>query len=400
MSLPDYIQRQLPNAICIAAINTSYGASQTLLSPLLHERGNDPATIGRLVAVASFVSLLLRIPGGLLYSRQRARVVMLGALLTAGVATLLHPYVVDPWLFSGVRLLYGAGYSVATTINMALFVDTILHEGDRRRSAGMYASAMACGFTAGGLTGGFAGQFLGFTLAYALLAALWVVAMLPVLLRPPLAGVEPQTRRAPNTSGKAHAFLGLLVQPAVVSLIVGGFFVNLLQSLFSTFTPLLLLALGLGISQIGIMSSTFSVTNAITRPLAGFVLDRINHHTAQNWGVLLNAGMLMLFALPLGFVPLLLVAVMAGLGRAVAVVANTVALTHDVPGGMSRGVASGILNAALDLGSIAGPIVGGLLALGVGIHSLWLLAPPIFVASYFAATLTVRRSPPPPVIVA
>jgi predicted MFS family arabinose efflux permease len=61
---------------------------------------------------------------------------------------------------------------------------------------------------------------------------------------------------------------------------------------------------------------------------------------------------------------------------------------------MSRGVASGILNAALDLGSIAGPIAGGLFALATGIHSLWLVAPPVFVACYSAVALVVRRSRP------
>ncbi len=394
MSIPDYIRRQLPNAICIAAITTSYGASQTLLSPLLHDRGNDPATIGRLVAVASVVSLLLRIPGGLLYSRQRARLVMVAALLTAAAATVLHPHANGPWLFAGVRLLYGAGYSVATTVNMALFVDSIVHEGDRRRSAGMYASAMACGYTAGGLTGGFAGQYLGFTFAYAVLAVLWLAAMAPVLVRPPLGPDAAAPRREAERSGRTQAFIGLLFTPAVASLVMGGFFVNLLQSLFSTFTPLLLLALGLGISQIGIMSATFSVTNAVTRPMAGFVLDRMPHTSAQNWGILLNGGMLVLFALPLGFLPFLGIAIAAGIGRAVAVVANTVALTHDLPAGMSRGVASGILNAALDLGSIAGPIAGGLFALATGIHSLWLVAPPVFVACYFASVLAVRRGGP------
>jgi MFS transporter, DHA1 family, multidrug resistance protein len=154
---------------------------------------------------------------------------------------------------------------------------------------------------------------------------------------------------------------------------------------------LLLLALGLGISQVGIMSATFSVTNAITRPLASLVLDKVDHRNAQNFGILVNGGMLMLFALPLGYVPYLLVAIMAGTGRALAVVANTVALTHDVPVGMSRGVASGVLNAALDLGSIAGPIAGGLIALAVGIHSLWLIAPPMFVVCYFVAVLSLGR---------
>src|SRR5487761_705197 len=115
MRLPDYAQRQLGNALCIAAITAADGSGQTLLTPLLHEQGKDPTTIGALVAVAAVVALLMRIPGGLLYTPGRVRPLMVGAVAVAAVATFIHPLVSAALGFAGVRLLYGIGYSVSTT---------------------------------------------------------------------------------------------------------------------------------------------------------------------------------------------------------------------------------------------------------------------------------------------
>ncbi|MFI5267072.1 MAG: MFS transporter [Chloroflexota bacterium] len=393
MRLPEYAERQLGNALCIACLTAADGSGQTLLTPLLSEQGKAPAAIGTLVAVAAVVSLVMRIPGGLLYSPRRARPLMCAALATAALATFVHPLTATPWLFAGIRVLYGIGYSVATTVNMALFVDSISREGDRRRSAGLYASAMASGYTIGGVAGGFTGQILGFKLAYAVIAGLWLLAMLPVLLRPALVTAAAAPARAKASPfARAQAFGSLALEPLIVSMVLAGFFINLQQALFVTFTPLVLLAIGLGISQLGIMRSVFSLTNAVTRPIAGYVLGRMDHHRAQDWGIVANACVLSLFFLPLGFGPYLAVAVVAGFGRAVAVVANTVALTQDIdPTRVSRGVASGILNAALDLGNIVGPIVGGLIASAAGIHYLWLIAPPLYLCSYLLLQTLLRR---------
>jgi DHA1 family multidrug resistance protein-like MFS transporter len=393
--LPDYAERQLGNALCIACLTAANGSAQTLLTPLLSAQGKAPATIGTLVAVAAVVALIMRIPGGLLYSPRRARPLMCAALAAAAVATFIHPLSDNVWLFAGIRVLYGVGYSVGTTVNMALFVDSIAHEGDRRRASGLYASAMASGYTVGGVAGGFTGQLLGFRLAYAVIAGLWLLAMLPVLLRAVPAG--PSVAAPPRPAGfrRAQALGSLVRDPLIVSMVLAGLFINLQQALFVTFTPLVLLAIGLGISQLGIMRSVFSLTNAITRPVAGAVLGRVDHHRAQDWGIAMNACVLSLFYLPLGFVPYLGVAVVAGFGRAVAVVANTVALTQDVdPRRVSRGVASGILNAALDLGNIIGPILGGVIATAVGIHYLWLIAPPLYLVSYMVLQALLRRRKP------
>ncbi|HVA23035.1 MAG TPA: MFS transporter [Chloroflexota bacterium] len=393
MRLPDYAQRQLGNALCIAAITAADGSSQTLLTPLLHEQGKNPTTIGALVAVAAVVALLMRIPGGLLYRPARVRPLMLGALGFSALATFAHPLVSSTLGFAGVRLLYGIGYSVSTTVNMAVFVESIARDGDRQRSSGIYASAMASGYTIGGLTGGFLGQTLGFQRAYAVIAALWLLAMLPVLARTvqPADEASPP-KRAGSRLARAQSFSAVLLDPLVLSMVLAGFFINMQQTLFVTFTPLVLLALGLGVSQIGIMRSIFSLTNTITRPVAGHLLHRVDHHRAQTWGIMLNAAMLTLFFLPLGFGPYLLLAIVAGFGRAVAVVANTVALTQDVdPARVSRGVASGILNAALDLGNIVGPVAGGIITSAAGLDRLWLIAPPLYVCLYLGSSTLLQR---------
>jgi MFS family permease len=390
LRLPDYAQRQLGNALCIAAITAADGCSQTLLTPLLHGQGKDPATIGLLVAVSSVVALLVRIPGGLLYRPGRVRPMMAGALAVAALATLAHPLVASALGFAGVRLVYGIGYSVSTTVNMAVFVDSISEEGERRRASGMYASAMASGYTFGGFAGGFLGQALGFTGAYVVIAALWLAALLPVLARRQ-AAVEDKPRPA-SAAAPAQAFGRVLLDPLILSMILAGFIINMQQSLFVTFTPLVLLAIGLGVSEVGVMRGVFSLTNAITRPAAGYVLDRVDHHRAQLWGIVLNASALFLFFLPLGFGPYLVLAVAAGFGRAVAVVANTVALTQDVdPARVSRGVASGILNAALDLGNIVGPVLGGVITSVAGLDRLWIIAPPLYAGSYALLSSLLRR---------
>jgi predicted MFS family arabinose efflux permease len=58
--------------------------------------------------------------------------------------------------------------------------------------------------------------------------------------------------------------------------------------------------------------------------------------------------------------------------RAIAVVANAVGLVQDVDENrVQRGLASGIYNAAGDLGNILGPSLGGLIAQATGLGGVF-----------------------------
>jgi MFS family permease len=186
----------------------------------------------------------------------------------------------------------------------------------------------------------------------------------------------------------------VLLEPAVMFTILGAFFLNTFLSQFGTFMPLTLLPLGFTLAQAGGLRSLWSLTNAFARPFGGAVLTVVSPRRAQNGGLALQAAMLMLFALPLPFAAYGLIAVTAASGRAICYVANVVALAEVDPERVGRGIASGIMNAAGDLGNILGPVTGGLIAGAAGFQRFWLISPPLYLAIYFGALLiTTRRAP-------
>lgn len=82
----------------------------------------------------------------------------------------------------------------------------------------------------------------------------------------------------------------------------------------------------------------------------------------------------MLVPLFTGFGTVLVVYVASGFMRAIVVVANAVGLVEDVPESrVRRGLASGVYNAAGDLGNILGPAIGGFIAHVTGVGSVFVI---------------------------
>jgi MFS family permease len=85
---------------------------------------------------------------------------------------------------------------------------------------------------------------------------------------------------------------------------------------------------------------------------------------------------MMLVPLLTDFGSLMTLYVGAGFVRAVALVSNAVGLVQDIDERkVSRGMATGIYNAAGDLGNILGPSAGGLIASVAGVAGLFVVAP-------------------------
>jgi predicted MFS family arabinose efflux permease len=395
VTIPEQWRRHLAQALAIMAITTASGSGTTLLSPLLREQGKDPVAIGALVGVPAIVSLLIRIPGGLLYSQRRARPLLGLAVCLGALGFVLYPVTTDALVLVFVGAIYGVGYSIATTVSMALAIESLRPGDNRGQALGIYAAGMSTGYAVGSLVGGISGDSLGYTGAFRLAAVLFLVAMLPMLLdrsEPP-----PLERSAAGSAAqlvgwrRATSFAGLLLDPVLMFIILGAFFLNVYLTQFNTFLPLTMLPLGFTLAQIGLVRTAWSLTNTLGRSFGGPVLNWLGHHRAQHSSLVLQAGMLMLLALPLPLPAYIGVTVMAASGRAICFVANTVALADIDPTRVSRGVASGVMNAAGDLGNIAGPVTGGFIARAVGLQSFWLISPPLYLAIYFGLLLALRR---------
>jgi MFS family permease len=158
------------------------------------------------------------------------------------------------------------------------------------------------------------------------------------------------------------------------------------------FISLYALAVGMNLTQIGIIRAAYAGCNAVTRPISGHVVSKVGHRGLSYLGLPLQSLILMLVPLFSGFGAILLVYVASGFLRAIVVVANAVGLVQDVPESrVRRGLTSGVYNAAGDLGNILGPSVGGFIAHATGIASVFVVGSLGSTALFLIGVLLLRR---------
>lgn len=375
----------------VVAITTAEGTLQFMVPPYLEQAGYPIAWTGLLYGLPFGVALLCRVPAGLLYRGERARLLVALAATVNALSALTLPLAPGPLFFFGLQVLHGAAFGLGSTVVLAHFLGTHGSGGGRTRAMSYYATALSGGYMLGnGASGLIAAQWgYGVGLASAGLWALGGAALAWAL--PPLAG-EPVRATAPAESRWAGARRALgdpgLVYAATVALLL-----NLLYHTPGGFFALYGLSVGLGVAEIGFVRTAFAFTNTAVRGVCGHVLDRVGRQHAQTAGVVLQA--LFLAAVPAfhSWLPLLACLLVAAVWRGVGLVANTVALAEDVdPRRVSRGVASGLYSAATDLGGLAAPALGGLVGQFFGLDNVFRVLPGVAVVVYLLATLTLGRA--------
>jgi len=405
VTVPEHIRRHWPDTLISLAISAGHGGLSTLLPPMFRDEGKGAVSIGALVAVSAVMALAMRVPGGLLYKPGRVRWIMVGSLVLTSLAVACYPNTTDNGLLTLIGAVDGIGFSAATTVNMAAMIESISPTESRPGAISFFVSGMSFGFAFSGFVWSAVADAFGFPAAfYGIIAAYGIAALLALFSR----HVEAAAPRAiaavdrPPVWRRAQTFGALLLDPVVTFVIMGAFFLNVFLSQFQTFLPLTLLPLGISLTEVGGLRSAWSMTNALGRIFGGPVLGVLNYRRTQNLCLLLQATLLALFALPLPLAVYGVITVGAASGRAVCYVANAMALSEVDPNRIGRGVASGIMNAAGDLGNILGPVSGGLIAAVAGYQKFWLISPPLYLAIYFGVLLVVRRraSVPAPVAAA
>ncbi|HWP23438.1 MAG TPA: MFS transporter, partial [Candidatus Binatia bacterium] len=186
--------------------------------------------------------------------------------------------------------------------------------------------------------------------------------------------------------------LRALFEPGLALVVLVALFLNLLHQMGGVFISLYALSAGMNLTQIGIVRAAYAGCNAVTRPISGHVVNKIGHRGLSYFGLPAQALILMLVPLFTSFGGVLLVYVASGLLRAIVVVANAVGLVQDVPESrVRRGLASGVYNAAGDLGNILGPSVGGLIAHATGVASVFVVGSLGAVALFLIGAVLLRR---------
>lgn len=378
------------------AITAQQSAASLVIPPFLDDLKYSVSAIGTLISVMPILALTARLPSGLAYRSERALTLIATALLAMTVCAFLYSFAVHPLYFILIHGLFGFAYGAFGTFYLVFYVDALPPDENRHHAMGYYAGSLAVGYSAGGFIGGYVADRLGYTATFGLASLLGFlcIGLLFTLAR------STSIRRVSDahTSDTKPTFMQSLKglsDPKIAAVMVVALFLNVLHQMGSTFLPLYGLAVGLTLAEVGVIKGCYALCNAVTRPLSGPVVTRFHGKAFSYVGFFLQAIFLMLVPLFHDLGTLLVVFVLSGLLRAVLLVTNTISLVEDVDGNrVSRGMASGIFNAAGDIGNIIGPSAGGLIASLTGIAYLFLVGPVITTALFFIALWACRSGKP------
>ena len=379
----------------VIAITVQNNASWLILPPFLQHLHFPVAMIGSLIALSPVLSLVSRVPMGIVYEQKRARTLITVAVVIMGVCSFLYSVAENSLTFALVHGMNGFAYGAATTLYMAFFVDSLAPDENRSHAMGYYVGSLAVGYSTGNFLAGYLADRFGYEVAFYAAASLSLVGLA-------LIGLIGGSPTQPTTKGKSirgtqlkfRDSLKAVLEPNMAEVVVVAVFLNFLNQVGGVFLPLYGLAIGLTLTQLGLIRAIFTLCNAVTRPLSGFVVTRFGHRRLSYGGLSLQATLMMLVPLCTGFGSVLAVSTFSGLMRAVAIVSNAVGLVEGIDETkVQRGVASGIYNAAGDLGNILGPSAGGLIASLTGVAGLFVVAPLGSTVLFFVAIwgLNIRR---------
>jgi predicted MFS family arabinose efflux permease len=361
----------------VIAITVQNNVGALIIPPFLHELNFSVATIGALISLGPVFALLSRLPAGVAYRRSRARALIAVAMIAMGVCNFLYRSAEGALVFALVHAANGFAYGAVTTLYMAFYVDSLPPDENRNHAMGYYVGCLAVGYSIGNFLAGAIADHFGYDFTFAVAAVLSILGIAPVWsIKSSAAESGAAEKKGAQGAPGFRNSLKAILEPNMAGVVIVALFLNALHQVGNVFLPLYGLAVGMTLTQVGAIRAFYSLCNAVTRPISGFVVSRLGHRRLSYAGLPLQSALMMLVPLFTDFGTVLAVYICAGFMRAVAIVSNAVSLVEDVDETkVRRGVATGIYNAAGDLGNILGPGAGGLIASATGVAGMFVVAP-------------------------
>ncbi len=377
------------------------GALRFLVPINLDARGLTPAQIGLVIFAFSLTSLLARGVAGVVFRPDRARALIIGAGLASTIAYLLTPFVSDVASFTVLMAIDGFGWGVATTCLFTMLLlctpSTIAPAIAMGWYIGFQGLALAIATTVGGLLG----QSLGIGTAMLALATLPVLAAVFISVRlPPVlrSTVDPATAAEP-TGGHRRSLVGRLSASirrigllpfAVWSAALVAVYLNVINGLLQSFFPLLGLAVGLSIAQIGTLSSVRTGISSVARFGAGWIFARVRPERVHLPLLAVSAATLAILPSVGAYLLLLPLFAANGISRGLLRVTTSATAMEETPGHQA-GMAAAVMTAGLDVGKMLGPLIGGIVAGAIGLEAMFRIVPFAFLAIYLVLFLASER---------
>lgn len=393
---------------------------QLLVPPYLSITGVATASVGFLMAILAAGRLGSRLAGAHLYGRESRRGALLVVLAAASLSAL--PFAVTlPHAAAGLVLfVHGLAYGLATTMTLALCMESIRSPADAAGVMGWYTGFTSGGHFVGAFAAGYLADHWGMSQSFVVIALTTCIALpLMALVRWPdlvrrgrvvvprggHGSVDQGTAGAADVGDEAGSGSPADGRPRLISLVRSlpapvylavllAFCINFLNQINNAFYPLLALEMGLTLTIVGSLKGAYSAAGTVARLALGVVLKRIDFRRANYVSLVVLAGLTALVPVFTSVSVLLPLFLALGVSRGVLrATSATFAAGAHMTSSRRRGLAAGVYNAGLDLGSILGPVVGGLTVGAFGLRAAFWLPPlALVVPGLILAVRVGRRS--------
>lgn len=358
---------------------------------LARRGGLNAAEIGGVVGVFGLSSLAARLPAGAAYSAARSGVFLLAGGALSAAAFALVPLVHGMLAFGALMALNGLGWSVATTAQLALLVARPPGGVSIAAAMGWFSGATGLGNVAAGILGGVTADVLGLRATFFVLAATPLLGAL-LMMRAVASSGMLERRAEPSERVAVWHALGRMPIAVWVGVLV-MFFINGLNALTNTFQPVIGVAAGLSLTQVGALSSIRSWASSSSRFGSGPIFQRFHPAGLTLPLVVIGTAATSLIPSVIGSfvlqVPLFL---LAGLSRGLLRVTGSADAFEAVDDERGHGLTSALIYGGLDLGKIVLPVAGGLVAHAIGIADMLRVVPVALLALYLMLAIPARRA--------
>lgn len=168
------------------------------------------------------------------------------------------------------------------------------------------------------------------------------------------------------TTAQAKPAISSRAASGLVLLLGAALFLNYVdRGAIAVAAPLMKGELGLSATQFGLAVSAFFWVYAPVQLCAGWLCDRFSVYKLIAGGIVLWAGSTFLIGLVGGFLSLLVLRVMLGVGESIAFPGTSKVIARHIPA-EKRGAANAAVAAGLALGPAVGTLVGGLIVASRG----------------------------------
>jgi MFS family permease len=372
------------------AITTTKGTVEIVYPPYLAGYGQSLSAIGILTSLLAVAQLASRVPVGLAYHADRAARQFAIALALFGVSTGAFALANgDTLAVTAITLLHGFAFGSVGTIGLALAIDVT-----QGRSAGVsmawYTAAISLGYALGSIVGGWLADIIGLSATMGAIAVLPFVAAAGVLALPKIEGAAFTPDRGSGLRGLLTA--GSKLDGRVWLAFTTVLFINLIWDSLDTFFVIFAPSVGISLAAVGLLRALKSGAGLAIRLSAALVLTLADYRRVTLVGVVAAAAMMVVLPLSTSLVALVPVFVVLGLARGVVRTTSAATIAELRAEGRDVGLASGVYNAGLDIGSIAGPTLGGAVATAVGIPAMFQVVGVVGLGVWLAVALSSART--------